>query len=90
MRWCDQCEPVRINGTVCHETGCPDAWRDESIECRECGFNFIRDERYQTVCTDCVEAQYEGHYADGMIGEYDEDFAAYQYDYPESDLWYEC
>lgn len=22
-RWCDQCEPLMINGIFCHETGCP-------------------------------------------------------------------
>ncbi len=25
---CDGCDPCMINGIFCHETGCPDAWRD--------------------------------------------------------------
>lgn len=26
---CDGCSPCTIQGVFCHETGCPDAWRDE-------------------------------------------------------------
>lgn len=26
---CNSCSPCRINGVLCHETGCPDAWRDD-------------------------------------------------------------
>jgi len=29
---CDGCSPSMINGVLCHETGCPDAWRDKDIE----------------------------------------------------------
>lgn len=87
---CDSCQMISIQGVPCHETGCPDAWQETMIECRECGFNFYRDERYQTTCSDCLEPDDESHYSDGMIGEYDEEFADYQYDSPESDLWYEC
>ena len=25
---CDGCSPATVNGVLCHETGCPDAWRD--------------------------------------------------------------
>ncbi len=51
---CNQCQAVTINGIPCHETGCPEAWRDESIECFECGCDFERTERHQTVCLDCL------------------------------------
>lgn len=30
---CTECEALVINGTPCHETGCP----EQRIECRECG-----------------------------------------------------
>ena len=30
---CSQCEAVAINGTPCHEHGCP----NKSHQCRECG-----------------------------------------------------
>jgi hypothetical protein len=55
MGGCDSCSPSRINGVFCHEQGCPDAWRDYSIACRECGCEFLREERHQAVCNDCVE-----------------------------------
>ena len=41
---CDQCQALMINGTFCHETGCPNQgakWIDgewvKFWECRECG-----------------------------------------------------
>ena len=27
---CDSCEVLVINNVICHETGCPDAWKDET------------------------------------------------------------
>lgn len=45
---CDQCQLARIQGLVCHETGCPnsgktwDADREawiKYVECFECGFD---------------------------------------------------
>ena len=44
---CDQCQQLRINGVVCHETGCPNAkkrWMPEReawvrfVDCFECGY----------------------------------------------------
>jgi len=29
---CDGCSPVTVNQTLCHESGCPDAWRDKTKE----------------------------------------------------------
>ena len=44
-----------------------------------------------TRCDGCECEYQDSHcYSDGMIGEYDEEFADYQYDYHETDLWYEC
>jgi hypothetical protein len=27
---CDGCTPSVINGVLCHEAGCPEAWRDRA------------------------------------------------------------
>jgi len=52
---CDNCNIVRVNGILCHEQGCPDSWRDYKLDCFQCGCDFMRTERYQTVCEDCSE-----------------------------------
>jgi hypothetical protein len=52
---CNGCNPARINGVLCHEHGCPDAWRDYAAECVHCGCDFYRQDRHQTVCNDCTE-----------------------------------
>lgn len=51
---CDSCSPAMVNGVLCHERGCPDAWRDASRPCFECGCDFYRSTRYQTTCDDCL------------------------------------
>jgi hypothetical protein len=51
---CDGCSPSRINGILCHETGCPDRWRDCVAECFECGCEFMPEERGQLICPDCL------------------------------------
>ena len=54
---CDSCEVLVINNIICHETGCPDAWKDESRECKWCGHCFKPEERSQEFCdSDCAEA----------------------------------
>ncbi len=50
---CDGCSPARINGTLCHETGCPDAWRDAARECDWCGIDFAPEDRHAKNCPDC-------------------------------------
>jgi hypothetical protein len=56
---CQSCEVLNINGLNCHETGCPDAWRDETRECKWCGATFKPEERHQTCCEEsCAEAYY--------------------------------
>lgn len=52
---CNGCNPCAINGVLCHETGCPDAWRDHPRECFECGCDFFPSERFQTICPDHSE-----------------------------------
>ena len=51
---CDGCQLLFINGAMCHEIGCPESWKDYSIECHECGCDFIRSERSEAVCPDCA------------------------------------
>jgi hypothetical protein len=48
---CSQCEALMINGVYCHETGCPEAWRDERRECGWCGQVF-RPEIHHAICCD--------------------------------------
>ena len=51
---CEQCEIMFINGIKTHEIGCPDSWKDYSIDCQVCGFEFIREGQYQATCNDCI------------------------------------
>ena len=54
---CDSCDVVVINNIICHEIGCPDAWKDETRECKWCGCSFKPEERNQEFCdTECAEA----------------------------------
>ncbi len=57
---CDSCQLVRINGVVCHETGCPQAWRTKVRECRECGGEFVPESRGQRECCESCAAAYAG------------------------------
>ena len=53
------CEKLMINGVLCHEIGCPEAWRDYKRECLECGAEFTPEDRNQKCCSDeCAEAYY--------------------------------
>jgi hypothetical protein len=54
---CDGCSPSYVNGHLCHEQGCPDAWRDDSRECKWCGSHFRPQEREQWFCDEaCAES----------------------------------
>lgn len=54
---CVSCVTVRINGVLCHEHGCPDAWKNTIRECNWCGAEFIPEEKNQFSCSpDCNEA----------------------------------
>jgi len=56
---CDQCQLLSINGTACHETGCPNSgarWDSESgwikqRTCFECGFTVDADD----LCCSAIE-----------------------------------
>ena len=50
---CSSCAAVTINGVYCHEHGCPDAWQDETRECRQCGLDFKPESARQVFCT-CI------------------------------------
>jgi len=54
---CDGCSPCMVNGVLCHESGCPEAWRDHVRECRWCGCEFRPGEAGQEFCdVECAEA----------------------------------
>lgn len=56
---CDSCQLLRINGVVCHEPGCTEAWQDEVRECKECGGEFKPEQRNQIFCdTHCANSCY--------------------------------
>ena len=54
---CTQCEALMINGTYCHETGCPIAWQDYPPQCGWCGCRYEPEEEHQQFCCEnCAEA----------------------------------
>jgi len=54
---CDSCEVLVINNVICHEHGCPSAWKDEVRECKWCGQRFKPADCDQRFCDDsCAEA----------------------------------
>lgn len=56
---CNGCNPIMIQGHFCHESGCPDAWRDQPKKCFECGCEFFPTEHFQKICKGCVEVYEE-------------------------------
>ena len=52
---CPACEILVINGRRCHEGECPEAWRDSTRSCFECGCDFKPEKRFQNLCPDCQE-----------------------------------
>ncbi len=57
---CSQCQVLYISGHRCHEHGCPEAWKDCALECRECGQDFMPEERHQTCCCASCHRGYHG------------------------------
>lgn len=56
---CDSCQVLVINNHICHEHGCPEAYKDEVRECKWCGSNFKPENNdQQFCCDDCNEAYY--------------------------------
>ena len=52
--FCESCQMLSINGLPCHETGCRDAWRDETRECFQRGCDFKPEGRWQQDCEGCL------------------------------------
>lgn len=57
---CEQCEVVNINGVRCHETGCPEYYKDEKRECKNCGSEFTPEHSRQTTCDHSCYVAYNG------------------------------
>lgn len=54
--YCNSCAVMVINDIICHEHGCPDAYKDELRECKWCGTEFQPESREQKFCDDsCAE-----------------------------------
>jgi hypothetical protein len=51
---CNSCEALTINGVYCHEHGCPDAWKNKTIECKWCGNEFTPEEKEQLFVKNLV------------------------------------
>lgn len=64
---CDSCQLAVINGTVCHETGCPDSWIDprtgegKKRECTWCGGQFVPEDKYDKFCDLSCRESYTGY-----------------------------
>ena len=53
---CEQCQLARIQGVLCHETGCPLAWKQRT-ECRECDRVYVPREHWMDCCSrSCYKA----------------------------------
>ena len=61
---CDSCEALTINGVLCHESGCPDAWKDELRECKGCGQKFKPEQRDQICCCHVCTVVYNNESCD--------------------------
>lgn len=59
-RQCEQCQLISIQGVVCHESGCPDAWKDEIRECKECGVEFEPESQHDAFCDTQCNQEYHG------------------------------
>lgn len=49
---CNSCEVLFINGIKCHESGCPESYKDEKRTCKWCGSKFTPEDRTQQFCSD--------------------------------------
>ena len=58
---CNSCQALMINGIHCHETGCPDSWKDYQNECYECGQELKPEHRGQMICPEC-NSEYEDYH----------------------------
>jgi hypothetical protein len=58
---CKSCEALRINGVLCHETGCPDSWQGKTRECKWCGAKFQMEHSKQSFCSEECDLTYHGY-----------------------------
>ncbi len=56
---CNDCCPSMINGVLCHETGCTEAWKDYQRDCCVCGYGFYPQDSDYMYCDDCWEESHE-------------------------------
>lgn len=63
---CSQCQAVCVNGTPCHETGCP----NERHECFECDTLVPKGVR---LCDDCFD-ELQRDYDAGFLPDDEDDF----------------
>lgn len=54
---CDQCDSTTINGVFCHETGCPNDFRERS--CQDCSEIFLALAHRARRCDECNAAWFE-------------------------------
>jgi len=57
---CESCQAIMINHVLCHESGCPDAWKDKKQNCKWCGSEFTPEEKGQRFCSDSCYLSYNG------------------------------
>jgi len=57
---CKSCEVLVINGVKCHESGCPESYKDEKRVCKWCGYEFIPEDKDQNFCDDSCCCSYWG------------------------------
>lgn len=60
---CESCNASMINGIFCHETGCPDAWKNHKYSCKNCGCDFTPESKDDSfvVCGHVCFVNYYGH-----------------------------
>jgi hypothetical protein len=66
---CQSCEALRINGILCHETGCPDAWKGSKRSCQWCGQEFTPEHSRQQFCDNACYGYYYNLIDGDFIGE---------------------
>jgi hypothetical protein len=55
---CDGCDVLYINGQKSHETGCPYAWKDRAVECRNCDNVYLPEYKGQECCSQACYDDY--------------------------------
>lgn len=53
------CNITMIQQVLCHEPGCPEAYKDETRRCKWCEEAFTPEHRRQVCCSHLCEVAYE-------------------------------